>query len=760
MLALVLLALVTWIGYLVWSDNIERLRNDALKVNLAGRQRMLVERVGTVTNALAYVTDPAERQRLRAQLIDTVGQLEHARRLLLNDFGELSAPLAELYFNPPNAANGWLDDYIESIQALLLLPDSAAIQLDPNFLFIQQNLVVMVDRLDRVATHYQRENEQDLLHSIHFDSLIRGITLLMLLATGFFIFRPMEKQIAKDRVVELRAANEALSASQQELQLRYDNAPDMLLSLDPSTQTITRCNATAATRLGYAKDELIGMSRADLYTPACRDRATEAFENFLANGRVDDVELQVACKDGTLIDVSLSATAFRDPAGNITYSDAVWRDITRRKEAEAKIDKRTRQLTTLYLLGEQMLLSKELGPLMHNTAFCVFDTLPVKRVVICELCADGKNLTIRAAIGIPQNMVGAQSFSIDQRSLAGRALVSDRPVHLSGKASPSWLDGMDYLRDTGATNGIASLIKGSEGPFGLIMAFNDASNVFNQDEVDYIQSLSNLLGVAADRIRSEQRLHMLQQDLSVGTRDSALGELETSLSHELNQPLAAIMNYGQICRRMLAAPDNMPAQVQGKPVDVAYLVDRILGETERASDIIKHMQEYVELGDAYETELDINELIIDAVDLLKMSTYAASVTIESTLDSQLPKIKADRIQIQQLLFNLLRRAMEGAAKSGRGQLKVSTRVNDKQMVEVIIDSSGTNCYDDFLEPQEYIPFSDKQEGIGVDMSVCRSILEAHGGEAWQSSSNRGVAIHIALLLEGKAYVRRGDGLCC
>ncbi|MEE4145956.1 MAG: PAS domain S-box protein, partial [Halieaceae bacterium] len=131
---------------------------------------------------------------------------------------------------------------------------------------------------------------------------------------------------------QLKEAKDALAASQELLRLQYDNAPDMLLSLDVRTQKIIRCNTTLAKKLGYSKTELLGMCRNELYAPACRERAAETFRHFLADGQVHDVELQVLCRDGSVLDVSLSAVQYQDLDGRKQYSDATWRDITQRKK--------------------------------------------------------------------------------------------------------------------------------------------------------------------------------------------------------------------------------------------------------------------------------------------------------------------------------------------------------------------------------------------------------------------------------------------
>ena len=136
-----------------------------------------------------------------------------------------------------------------------------------------------------------------------------------------------------------------------------------------------------------------------------------AFAEFIDNGRVDDIELQALCKDGSIIDVSLSAVHYRDSDGGAGYSDAIWRDISARKRAEREIAKRDRKLTTLYLLGEQMPLSKALAPIMHNVAYCLYETLDAKSM-----------------IGV-QSWSGKKTISPSRPALAYRAMYRRRALY-------------------------------------------------------------------------------------------------------------------------------------------------------------------------------------------------------------------------------------------------------------------------------------------------------------------------------------------
>jgi PAS domain S-box-containing protein len=338
--------------------------------------------------------------------------------------------------------------------------------------------------------------------------VVGAVALLATVLLGLF---HLLKLISSSHSRDLESASDVQAASDELLRLHYDNSPDMLLSVELETQRVVRCNATTLARLGYSREELLGMSRKELYAPACRERAAEAFQEFLATGRVEDVDLQVMCKDGSVIDISLSAVQYSDRAGTTQYSYATWRDITQRKRDEAQARKREKQLMTFYLMGEQMLLNTNLSVLMHNVAYSLYATLSVRCVLVCELCFEQRRLIVQAALGVPRNCVrSTHPVLISPTSLPAKALAAGGLIHMSAQASPQWLQGMHYLGDVSPDSGVATVLRDSDGDFGLIMAFHEAGSDFSQTDLDYVESLANLLSVAADRIRLKAGLRTWQ----------------------------------------------------------------------------------------------------------------------------------------------------------------------------------------------------------------------------------------------------------
>jgi diguanylate cyclase (GGDEF)-like protein/PAS domain S-box-containing protein len=153
-----------------------------------------------------------------------------------------------------------------------------------------------------------------------------------------------------DVITERKQAEDVLRESEAKYYDLYENAPDMYYSSDTETWAINECNETFLRKTGYSKEEVMGRSILELYDAGSIDESNKTLQQFKTTGEVRDVERRVKCKDGRIMDVSLSVSAIRDKNGNITHSRSIWRDITERKEHEAMIRALsiTDQLTGLY----------------------------------------------------------------------------------------------------------------------------------------------------------------------------------------------------------------------------------------------------------------------------------------------------------------------------------------------------------------------------------------------------------------------------
>jgi two-component system sensor kinase FixL len=228
-----------------------------------------------------------------------------------------------------------------------------------------------------------------------------------------------------------------------------------------------------------------------------------------------------------------------------------------------------------------------------------------------------------------------------------------------------------------------------------------------------------------DQQLTESRLKELQSEVTHMSRFTALGEMASTLAHEINQPLTAISNYLRGSQRLLDRIDNestpMLRDALGKAADQAL----------RAGHIIRRLREFVSRGESDRKVENLAKLIEDASTLALVGARENGITVSFRLDPKADVVLADRIQIQQVLVNLIRNAMEIMIETANDRrLEIATLVSSSEFVEVSVADTGVGLAPDVAR-HLFQPFvTTKQKGMGLGLSICRTIVEAHGGKIW------------------------------
>ncbi len=234
-----------------------------------------------------------------------------------------------------------------------------------------------------------------------------------------------------------------------------------------------------------------------------------------------------------------------------------------------------------------------------------------------------------------------------------------------------------------------------------------------------------------EKERDELKLKELQAELVHVSRLSAMGTMASTLAHELNQPLTAVANYLEESRDMLeeAADENA--------IIMRDALAEAANETFRAGDIVRRLREFVAKGEVDKRVEQLPGLIEDAGRLALTGARENGVRALFNLDPLATPVLVDRVQIQQVLLNLMRNAVEATAQSQVRDLTVGTRLRPDGYVEVTVHDTGPGIAPD-IRPRLFEAFvSGKQEGMGLGLSICRTIVEAHGGRIWAEHPDTG-----------------------
>ena len=239
------------------------------------------------------------------------------------------------------------------------------------------------------------------------------------------------------------------------------------------------------------------------------------------------------------------------------------------------------------------------------------------------------------------------------------------------------------------------------------------------------------------RRQAEQKLLELQNEFLHVSRLSAMGEMASALAHELNQPLTAVVNYAQAARRVgTSGPDGW-GRIQG-------LLEKAVEQATRAGQIIHRLRQFLAKGETERRLEEVNRTVREACDLALVGSSSQGIEIRYELEDHLPRVLIDRIQMHQVITNLIRNSIDALADCPRRRIALGTR---RAVNEVLIEVADTGPG---LAPQVaerlFEPFvTTKPGGMGIGLSICRSIVEAHQGRLWATALEGGGTIfHIAL----------------
>jgi signal transduction histidine kinase len=241
---------------------------------------------------------------------------------------------------------------------------------------------------------------------------------------------------------------------------------------------------------------------------------------------------------------------------------------------------------------------------------------------------------------------------------------------------------------------------------------------------------------AAERDVRDRQLHEVQSELIHVSRLTELGQMVSALAHEVNQPLTAAGSYVRAGRRLVQAREFAKAD---------EALQKGAEQVTRASQVIQRLRQFVKKADGQRSGEDVRQVIEETTALALLGAEGRGVRLELDFASDTPLVFVDKVQIQQVLLNLIRNAVEAMQSSPRRELIMRTVMSADGMVEVSVTDSGPGLAAD-IRARLFQPFvTTKPSGMGVGLSICRGIVEAHGGRMWLADSpDGGAAFHFTL----------------
>jgi len=461
---------------------------------------------------------------------------------------------------------------------------------------------------------------------------------------------------------------------------------------------VTDWNRSAEVIFGYRAEEMIGKPITVLLPRGLEEEEQEILSRVRKGEKLDHFETRRRCKDGRIIDVSVTVSPVWDENGTLIGASKVARDVTAARAAQESLREREAHLRS------------------------VLDTVPDAMVVI-----DTRGIM--------------QSFSATAERLFGYSAEEAVGKNVSILMPQPYRGHHDaYLSRYMATGerriiGLGRLVVGQRkdgSTFPMELAVGEMRSGDRRFFTGFVRDLT-------ERQQTQQRLQDLQSELIFMSRFTALGEMASTLAHELNQPLTAAAAFLNGARRLLDG---------GKPGDALHVRDGLEGAAEqilRAGQIIKRLREFVARGETDRQPENLAKLIEEASALALVGAKETGAQVSFTFDPAVGFVMVDRIQIQQVILNLVRNAIEAMQEVEHRELEISTRWIDPETVEIAVKDTGPGIAAEIAQ-NLFQPFmTTKAHGIGVGLSISRTIVEAHGGRLWaEPNPGGGTIFHMTL----------------
>ena len=467
------------------------------------------------------------------------------------------------------------------------------------------------------------------------------------------------------------------------------------------------------------------------------ERATQDGKNF-------EHEYRLLMPDGSVKHVHVVAHALGDES-SVEFVGAVM-DVTLAKQAEVLRDGESR---ILEMIARDAPLEETLEKLVRVVE-AQFAGLLCSVLLLDE---DGQHARHGAAPSLPKPyndaidglLIGPKAGS------CGTAMYRREPVVVTDILhDPLWEEYREVAEPYGFRACWSTPILAHSGKaLGSFAMYYREPRSPSAAEIRALEMATHLAGIAIERklAREErERLRQAQADLAHINRVTTMGELTASLAHEVNQPIAAAVTDANTCLRWLMRdPHDLEEARQA--------ASRIIKDSTRAAEIISRVRQLFKKGTPQRELVDINEVIQEMVVLLRSEAARYSISVRTELAADLPHVTGDRVQLQQVLMNLMTNGMD-AMKDVDGTCELIIRSQQAEDGQLMVSISDTGAG---LPPQKADQifnafFTTKPQGTGMGLRISRSIVESHGGRLWAAdNAPRGASFHLTLPIKGEAH---------
>jgi len=497
--------------------------------------------------------------------------------------------------------------------------------------------------------------------------------------------RPAAMLETNNDITERKRAEAKTQRQERELQLTIDTIPAFVFRILPDGWT-DFLNKRWLDFTGLTHSEAEGLGWRVVYHPDDVGHIVEARRRGMASGQPWESEGRIRSADGQYRWFLNRAAPLRDEHGNIVKWYGSNTDIEDRKRAENALQRSEANLADAQRLSKTGSFAWDVTSgrvRWSEEAYRIFEhdpeVEPTVELVKARTHPDDRPSLIAILEGVMRER--RQNWELEHRIVMPDDTI--KTIHVVAHAS----EAMDHLEYVGA-----------------------------------------LMDITAEK-SAHEALQQAQAELAHITRVTTLGELTASIAHEVNQPLAAIITNGEACLRWLG---NDRPNLE----EVRSAVERMIRDGNRAGEVIQRLRALTRKTDPQNAPLDIKDVVHDVVGLVQREVLSHRVRLKLDLDAGLEPVLGDRVQLQQVIINLIVNSIEAMASvADQRELMIGVREHDRDYALVAVRDSGVGILPDQLDRVFNAFFTTKADGMGMGLSICRSIVEGHGGRLWASCND-------------------------
>jgi PAS domain S-box-containing protein len=543
-----------------------------------------------------------------------------------------------------------------------------------------------------------------------------------------------------------------LSQSEEKYRAIFERSRDAIILTDPKGK-ILEINQAGLHILGHkTKYELLAFGSA--LTLFESEEELHAFQReIFREGFVDDFEARILNRDGNAFDALISSNVILDIVKTVLGYVVIIRDITERNRSQQKIERQNTRLATLNSISMTVNSTLNLTEVLNTTADKMLEILEMDSVRIYLLKEDKNVLELVAHKGLSEEFVrnehvvrrGVGEGLLGETGLTGKTIAVDNLL----RSDEPYADAI--VKEGHRTTAYLPLI--SKGvPVGVMCVSSFSQIDFSNDYMEFLNAIGNQIGVAIHNADLYERMETAYEELKDAQEQvirteklASLGKLSATIAHEINNPLAAVLTYARLMKKMVSlgrfTADRLP--------DIQNYLRTVEEETARCGEIVKNLLAFSRRSKMSVKAHDIEDIIDKTLLLIAHSLEMKSVQVVKDIHPDVPKINCDFRQMQQALLNLFSNAAEAMADGGTLTVRAGPS-ETKGFLHITVSDTGSGIPQEAIESifEPFFTTKDEGKGVGLGLSVVYGIVTNHNGSIRvESRPEEGTTFHLKLPTE-------------